>query len=104
MISTSEVSYHRSTQGVRCLNVPEATLLKERERENSRLRQAVFDLTLDELILQKAPDPAQVLAIADKAGGRLGKARGRSAIGRSPGPPVPDGQSTTSRRRYRLQL
>ena len=47
MISTSEVSYHRSTQGVRCLNVPEATLLKERERENSRLRQAVFDLTLD---------------------------------------------------------
>jgi cell division protein FtsB len=36
------------------MNVSQAKRLKELERENARLRQAVSDLTLDKLILQEA--------------------------------------------------
>jgi Transposase len=36
------------------MSVPQARRLKELERENARLREAVADLTLDKMILQEA--------------------------------------------------
>ena len=36
------------------MNVSQAKRLKELERENTRLRRAISDLTLDKLILQEA--------------------------------------------------
>ena len=53
-ISVSEVSYYRWRKEYGGLNVSQAKRLKEIERENARLRQAVSDLTLDKLILQEA--------------------------------------------------
>jgi len=54
MIGISEVSYYRWRKEYGGLNVSQAKRLKELERENARLRQAVSDLTLDKLILQEA--------------------------------------------------
>jgi putative transposase len=53
-IGISEVSYYRWRKEYGGLNVSQAKRLKELERENARLRQAVSDLTLDKLILQEA--------------------------------------------------
>ena len=53
-IGVSEVSYYRWRKEYGGLNVSQAKRLKELERENLRLRQAVSDLTLDKLILQEA--------------------------------------------------
>jgi transposase len=53
-IGVSEVSYYRWRKEYGGLNVSQAKRLKELERENARLRQAVSDLTLDKLILQEA--------------------------------------------------
>ena len=53
-IGVSEVSYYRWRKEYGGLNVSQAKRLKEIERENARLRQAVSDLTLDKLILQEA--------------------------------------------------
>ena len=53
-IGVSEVSYYRSRKEYGGLNVSQAKRLKDLERENARLRQAVSDLTLDKLILQEA--------------------------------------------------
>ena len=53
-IGVSEVSYYRWRKEYGGLNVCQAKRLKELERENARLRQAVSDLTLDKLILQEA--------------------------------------------------
>ena len=53
-IGVSEVSYYRWRKEYGGLNVAQAKRLKEIERENARLRQAVSDLTLDKLILQEA--------------------------------------------------
>jgi putative transposase len=47
-------SYYRWRKEYGGLNVSQAKRLKELERENARLRQAVSDLTLDKLILQEA--------------------------------------------------
>jgi transposase len=49
-----EVTYYRWRKEYGGLNVSQAKRPKELERENARLRQAVYDLTLDKLILQEA--------------------------------------------------
>ena len=49
-----EVTYYRWRKEYGGLTIPQAKRLKELERENARLRQAVSDLTLDKLILQEA--------------------------------------------------
>jgi transposase-like protein len=54
-IGPGEVSYYRWRKEYGgLLNVSQAKRLKELERENTRLRRAVSDLTLDKLILQEA--------------------------------------------------
>jgi putative transposase len=53
-IGVSEVSYYRWRKEYGGLNVSQAKRLKDLERENARLRQAVSDLTLDKLMLQEA--------------------------------------------------
>jgi putative transposase len=53
-LGISEVSYYRWRKEYGGLNVSQAKRLKDLERENARLRQAVSDLTLDKLILQEA--------------------------------------------------
>ena len=53
-IGVSEVSYYRWRKEYGGLNVSQAKRLKDLERENARLGQAVSDLTLDKLILQEA--------------------------------------------------
>ena len=50
-IGISEVTYYRWRKEYGGLNVSQAKRLKELERENARLRQAISDLTLDKLIL-----------------------------------------------------
>ena len=50
-IGISEVSYYRWRKEYGGMGVSQAKRLKELERENARLRQAVSDLTLDKLIL-----------------------------------------------------
>ena len=53
-LGVSEVTYYRWRQEYGGMSVPRARRLKELERENARLREAVADLTLDKLILQEA--------------------------------------------------
>jgi putative transposase len=53
-IGVSEVTYHRWRQEFGGLQIEQVKRLKELELENSRLRKAVSDLTLDKLILQEA--------------------------------------------------
>jgi putative transposase len=53
-IGVSEVSYYRWRKEYGGMDVSQAKRLKELERENARLRQAISDLTLDKLILQEA--------------------------------------------------
>jgi putative transposase len=53
-IGVSEVTYYRWRQEYGGLKSDQVKRLKERETENSRLRRAVSDLTLDKLILQEA--------------------------------------------------
>jgi len=53
-LGISEVSYYRWRKEYGGLNVSQAKRLKNLERENARLRQAISDLTLDKLILQEA--------------------------------------------------
>jgi putative transposase len=53
-IGISEVTYYRWRKEYGGMDVSQAKRLKELERENARLRQAVSDLTLDKLILQEA--------------------------------------------------
>ena len=53
-IGVSEVTYYRWRQGYGGLKADQVKRLKELEQENSRLRRAVSDLTLDKLILQEA--------------------------------------------------
>ena len=50
-IGISEVTYYRWRKEYGGMDVSQAKRLKELERENARLRQAVSDLTLDKLIL-----------------------------------------------------
>jgi putative transposase len=53
-IGVSEVTYYRWRQEFGGLKVEQVKRLKDLELENSRLRKAVSDLTLDKLILQEA--------------------------------------------------
>jgi putative transposase len=53
-IGVSEVTYYRWRQEYGGLKADQVKRLKELETENARLRRAVADLTLDELILKEA--------------------------------------------------
>ena len=53
-IGVSEVTYYRWRQEFGGLKSDQIKRLKELETENTRLRRAVSDLTLDKLILQEA--------------------------------------------------
>ena len=53
-IGVSEVTYYRWRQEYGGLKTDQVKRLKELEPENTRLRRAVSDLTLDKLILQEA--------------------------------------------------
>jgi transposase-like protein len=53
-IGVSEVTYYRWRQEFGGLKTDQVKRLKELETENSRLRKAISDLTLDKLILQEA--------------------------------------------------
>jgi transposase-like protein len=53
-IGVSEVTFYRWRQEFGGLKADQVKRLKELERENSRLRKAVSDLTLDKLILTEA--------------------------------------------------
>ena len=53
-IGVSEVTYYRWRQEFGGLKIEQVKRLKDLELENSRLRKAVSDLTLDKLILQEA--------------------------------------------------
>jgi putative transposase len=53
-IGVSEVTYYRWRQEYGGLKIEQVKRLKELELENSRLRKAVSDLTLDKLILREA--------------------------------------------------
>ena len=53
-IGVSEVTYYRWRQEFGGLKSDQIKRLKELETENTRLRHAVSDLTLDKLILQEA--------------------------------------------------
>jgi putative transposase len=53
-IGVSEVTFYRWRQEFGGLKIEQVKRLKELELENSRLRKAVSDLTLDKLILTEA--------------------------------------------------
>ena len=53
-INVSEVTYYRWRQEFGGLKSDQVKRLKDLEAENTRLRRAVSDLTLDKLILQEA--------------------------------------------------
>ena len=53
-IGVSEVTYYRLRQEFGGLKSDQVKRLKDLETENTRLRRAVSDLTLDKLILQEA--------------------------------------------------
>ena len=53
-IGVSEVTYYRWRQEYGGLKTEQVKRLKELEKENTRLRRAISDLTLDKLILQEA--------------------------------------------------
>ena len=53
-IRVTEVTYYRWRQEYGGLKTDQVKRLKDLETENSRLRKAISDLTLDKLILQEA--------------------------------------------------
>ena len=53
-IGVSEVTYYRWRQEFGGLKSDQVKRLRELEAENTRLRRAISDLTLDKLILQEA--------------------------------------------------
>ena len=53
-IGVSEVTYYRWRQEFGGLKIDQVKRLRDIEAENTRLRRAVSDLTLDKLILQEA--------------------------------------------------
>jgi putative transposase len=54
VLGISEVTYYRWRKQYGGMNVSQAKRLKELEAENTRLRRAVSDLTLDKMILKEA--------------------------------------------------
>lgn len=55
-LGVTEQTYYRWRQEYGGLKVDQAKLLKDLERENTRLKRAVADLTLDKLILKEAAE------------------------------------------------
>ncbi len=55
-IGVTENTYYRWRKEYGGMQVNQAKRLKELERENSRLKRAVADLTLDKLILKEAAE------------------------------------------------
>ena len=55
-LGVTEQTYYRWRQEYGGLKLDQAKGLKELERENSRLKRAVADLTLDKLILKEAAE------------------------------------------------
>lgn len=55
-IGVSEQSYYRWRKEYGGLKMDQARRLKELERENTRLRRAVSDLTLEKLVLKEAAE------------------------------------------------
>ncbi len=55
-IGVSEQSYYRWRREYGGLKVDQARRLKELERENTRLKRAVADLTLEKLVLKEAAE------------------------------------------------
>ena len=55
-IGISKQSYYRWRREYGGLKVDQARRLKELERENTRLRRAVADLTLEKLVLKEATE------------------------------------------------
>ena len=53
-LGVTEQTYYRWRKEYGGLKVSQARRLKELERENSRLKKAVADLTLDKVILKEA--------------------------------------------------
>jgi putative transposase len=53
-IEISDVTYYRWRKEYGGMNTSQAKKLKELEKENTHLRRAVSDLTLDKLILKEA--------------------------------------------------
>ena len=53
-IEISDVTYYRWRKEYGGMNTSQAKKLKELEKENTRLRRSVSDLTLDKLILKEA--------------------------------------------------
>lgn len=53
-IGVTEVTYYRWRQEFGGLKTDQVKRMKELEAENARLRRAVFDLTLDKMILTEA--------------------------------------------------
>src|ERR1700693_2032974 len=76
-IGVSEVTYYRWRQEFGGLKSDQVKRLKELETENTRLRRAVSDLTLDKLILQEAVRETT----EPRASPRLHRACSRSAVG-----------------------
>ncbi len=68
-LGVSEQSYYRWRREYGGLRVDQAKRLKELEKENTRLRRAVCDLTLDKLILKEVAEellsPARRRAAVD---------------------------------------
>ena len=69
-IGVTEVTYYRWRQEYGGLKADQVRRLKELETENTRLRRAVADLTLDKLILKEAGGPRALSGIPC-TGGRL---------------------------------
>ena len=55
-LGITEQTYYRWRREYGGMKVSQARRLKELERENGRLKQAVADLTLDKLILEEAAE------------------------------------------------
>ena len=55
-LGVSDVTYYRWRKEYGGMQASQAKKLKALEKENSRLRKAVSDLTLDKLILQEAAE------------------------------------------------
>ena len=76
-IGVSEVIFYRWRQEFGGLKIEQVKRLKDLELENSRLRKAVSDLTLDKLILQEAPGEIT----EPRASSRLHRAYPRAIVG-----------------------
>src|SRR5215217_1126911 len=70
-IAVTEVTYYRWPQEFGGLKSDQVKRLKDLETENTRLRRAISDLTLDKLILQEAPLSRQYRAKARKCFGAI---------------------------------